>query len=79
VELEAALPLAGEEADGFEHVEMLRDRLTREAQPVLHREARAQLEQRLSVALVKLVEDGPPRGGGERFEHIGHGRIIGKS
>jgi hypothetical protein len=72
VEFEAALPLGGEEADGFEHVEMLRDRLTREAKPVLHRQARAQLEQRLPIPLVKLIEDRASRGSGDRFEDVGH-------
>jgi hypothetical protein len=51
---------------------MLRDRLSRQTQIVLHRQSRTQLEQRLAVSLVKFIQNGPPRRGDQSFEHIGH-------
>src|SRR5262249_43536922 len=63
----------------FQHVEVLRDRLTGQAQVMLHRQPGAYLEQRLSVALMQFVQDGPTRRCGECFKDIGHGTMIGKS
>jgi hypothetical protein len=46
---------------------------------VLDGQARADVEQRLPVAVGQLVEDGPARGIGQRLEdltHTGGGRIA---
>src|SRR5262245_64290849 len=63
----------------FQHVEVLRDRLTGQAQVVLHRQPGTELEQRLSVSFLQFVENGPTRRCGERLKDIGHGTMIGKS
>src|SRR4051812_14083322 len=78
MELVPALPARGHEAGGLEHVEVLRHRLPRRAEPVLHREARAELEQRLPVTLGELVEQGPSRGIGQGLEDVTHASTIGK-
>src|SRR5918995_4655530 len=70
VELEPTLPARAYETGGLEHVEVLRDRLPRRAQAVLHDQPRADLEQGLSVALDELVQDRPPRGIGKCLEHV---------
>jgi hypothetical protein len=47
---------------------------------VLHRQPCAELEQRLAVAVVELVENRSPRGRRKRMEHIAQcPGIIGKS
>ncbi len=68
----------GEEPDGFEHREVLGDRLSGEGQFVVQGEAGAEFEQRLTVPLAEGVEDGAPGGGGERFEQVGHALRLGK-
>src|SRR3712207_631585 len=40
---------------------------------MLHRQARADLEQRLPVTLIELVEDGAPGGVGNGAVDVGHG------
>jgi hypothetical protein len=67
-----------DEAGGFENVEVLRDRLPRGTEPVLKGEARADLEECLTVSLGQLVEDLSPRVLGERLEEITAHTVIGK-
>ena len=57
MKLVSSFPSGRDETDRFQHVEMLRYCLAGESQPVLHRQTRAQLEQRLAVPLVQLVEN----------------------
>ncbi len=57
---------------------MLRDRLTRKAAAVPHREDRANLEQGLTVARHKFVEDEAPGLVVEGTEDIDHTPTIGK-
>ena len=66
------------EAGALEHVEMLRDRLARRVDPVLHQQARTELEQRLTIALGQLIEDGPPGWIGKGLEDV-QAPMIGKS
>jgi hypothetical protein len=75
VELVAALAPGRDEAGPFEDVQVLGDGLTGGAETVLHREAGAQLEQRLPVAIGQLVEDGAPRRVGERSVDIRHAGV----
>jgi hypothetical protein len=70
VELVSALAPAAHEARRLEHLQVLRHRLPRQAELVLHREPRADLEQRLPVSIVQLVEDRSPRGRCQRVEDI---------
>src|SRR5262249_7042507 len=55
------------------------DRLAGKAQTMLHRQPRAELEQRLPIPLVQFVEDCPSSRRTERLENIGHLQIICKS
>ncbi len=57
---------------------MLRDALPRNADVVLHGEARAQLEERLAITLNEHVENSAPDRRDDRFEDIVHGPTIGK-
>jgi hypothetical protein len=50
VELVPPLSNADQEPGGFHNVEVLRDALPRRADLVLHRESRAQLEERLTIS-----------------------------
>jgi hypothetical protein len=68
----ATFPLCAQQSDGFEYIQVLRDRLTGERKFVLHRQTRAKLEQRLPVALVQFVEDRTSRRGCERIEEVCH-------
>src|SRR5262245_13231599 len=79
MKLVAPLAPGRDQPNRFQHVEVLRDRLTGQAQVVLHGQPGAQLEQRLSVAFMQFVENGPTRRRRKRFEDIGHEGIIGKS
>jgi len=72
VELASALALAAHEAGRLEHVEVLRDRLSRQPQAMLHRQPGAELEERLTVSVVKLIEDGSSRRRGKRMEDVAH-------
>ncbi len=72
VELVAALAPRGDQPRGLEHLDMLRERLPGQREPVVHREAAAQLEERLPVALAQFIEDGSPCRRAERFEDVGH-------
>jgi hypothetical protein len=78
VELVPAVAFDPDQTGTLEHVEMLGDRLPRRVDPVLHQQATTELEQRLTVAVGQLIEDGPPRGIGKGLENV-QMRIIGKS
>jgi len=78
VELASTLPLRLDETGGFEHIEVLRDGLSRRPEMVLGREARTDLEQGLVVSHCKLIEDCSSRGIGQGLEDIPHDPIIGK-
>jgi hypothetical protein len=70
VELVTTLPSCTHEARFFENVDVLRDGLPGRTSSVLRGEAGAELEQRLSVSIRKLVEDRSAGRIGERPEHI---------
>jgi hypothetical protein len=78
MEFVSPFPAGDYEPGGFEDVEVLGDRLTRELQPVPHRQASAELKQRLPVPIVQLVENGPSRWRGESLENVAHSQMIGK-
>ena len=59
----------------FEHVEVLRDRLPGRPETVLRGQPRAELEQRLAVALGQLIEDRPPGRIRQRLEDVAHATI----
>lgn len=59
-----ALTPARDEPGRLQHAQVLRDRLPCEPELVLHRQPGAQLEQRLAVAVVELIENRPSRRGG---------------
>ncbi|MDA0168199.1 hypothetical protein OJ998_03805 [Solirubrobacter taibaiensis] len=77
VELVSAVPARLDQAGLLEHVEVLRDRLARHAQP-FRGEPAAQLEERLTAAVAQLVEDGAPGRRGEGVEDVRDGDTIGK-
>ncbi len=79
VELVSPLTVRDDESHCFEYREMLRDRLSRERQPTTHGQAGTELEQRLSVAIMQLVENCSPCRCRKRLEQVGHVGIIGKS
>src|SRR3954451_17672199 len=70
MELVPAFAARPDEPGGLEDVEVLRDGLPRRGEAVLHRQPRADLEQRLVVAIGQLVEDRPPGGIGERPKDV---------
>ena len=72
MKLVTTLPLGRDEADVFQHGEMLRDRLACQSEPVFHRQPGAELEQRLAVALLQFVENCATRGRGQCFEDVTH-------
>ncbi|HVT99044.1 MAG TPA: hypothetical protein VHE33_16180 [Acidobacteriaceae bacterium] len=79
VELVAALARRRDQACLFEHFQMLRDGLARRCDAMLHRQARAQLEQRLPVALRQLVQNRPPCRRCHCLKNVDHSITIGKS
>src|SRR5215470_14306665 len=72
VELVPALAAGLDQARGLQNVEVLRDRLPRRAKPVLDRQARADLKQRLPVPVGQLVEDRAARRIGQGLEDVTH-------
>src|SRR5690348_14691054 len=78
MELVPALLPRPDQAGGLEHVEVLRDRLPRQAEPVVGQQPPAQLEERLTVAVSELVEDRAARGSRQGLEDVRHLRTIGK-
>jgi len=60
VKLVAPLALGCNQPGRFEQFKMLRDTLAGSRDLVLHRQAGAQLEQRLAIPLGQFVEDRPP-------------------
>ena len=78
MELVPAFAPRADQAGPLEHVEVLRDRLPGQPEAMLHRQPRAELEERLTVAVSELVEDRPARGRGESMEDVRHLQTIGK-
>src|SRR5436309_8196364 len=72
VELVPALAAGLDQTRGLQNVEVLRDRLPRRAKPVLDRQTRADLKQRLPVPVGQLVEDRAARGVGQGLEDVTH-------
>src|SRR5258705_12971664 len=62
MELVPPVSFCDHEAGRLELIEVLGDRLSRRAEPVLHHQPRAELEQCLTVSLAELIEDRPPCG-----------------
>jgi len=80
VELVPAVAPGLDQASRLQHVQMLRDCLARRTEVVSCRESRADLEERLTVALGQLVEDRPPRWLSQRGIYVSpHSHTIGKS
>ncbi len=73
MKLEASVALADHEARGFEHLDVLRHRLPRGGDAVLHREARAELEERLAVTVDQFVQYRAPGRVGYRSVDFIHG------
>jgi len=78
VELVPSLAPAAHQARRLEHRKVLRNGLSRQSEPVLHRQTGAELEQRLAVAVGELVEDRAPGRRRKRMEDITDVWIIGK-
>src|SRR5687768_2090289 len=78
VELVATLAAGPHQARSLEDVQVLRDGLPGRGEPVPADQPAAQLEQRLAVPLLELVEDHAPGRVRERLEHVAHGHSIGK-
>jgi hypothetical protein len=72
VELVSALSLSSDQTRRLKNVEVLRDALPRDADLVLHRQARAQLEERLSIPIAQLIENRSPYRCYQCFEDIAH-------
>ncbi len=76
MQLVLALPNRREQTRRFQYFQVLRDRLSRESEPMLHGQTRAQLEQSLTVAFHQFVENGPARWSRDPFENIAHGGYL---
>jgi hypothetical protein len=74
----APFPSPGDQARVLEDVEVLGDGLAARAHPVPADQPGAQLEQRLAVPVLQLVEDGAPGRVGEGLEQVAHTHTIGK-
>jgi len=72
MKLVPAIAPRGDQTGRLEDVEVLGYRLPCQAEPVLHGQAGADLEQGLSVTFDELVEDHPPRRVGDGAVNIGH-------
>ena len=70
----APLPSRGYKADGFQDLQVLRDRLSGEAEVMFHGQTIAQFEKRLTLALHQLIENRPSRWSSKCLEEITHGR-----
>jgi hypothetical protein len=79
VELGTSTPFRRDKPSRLENAEVLRDRLTAEAQAVPHSEHGTNLEQGLTVARRQFVKDRPPCLIVKSPEHINHASILGKS
>ena len=64
---------------GFKNLEVLRDRLARQAHLVFHRQSCAQLKERLTISSEKFVKDRPTRRRSDRLKDVAHNSTIGKS
>lgn len=78
VQFGATGALRTNEASLFEHREMLRDRLPRHPETVVHGESATDLEQALPIALSQLVQDQSPGRVGKCVKDIAHTRTIRK-
>jgi len=78
VQLRTAATLRRDQAGVLEDSQVLRDGLPRRADPVAGQQHGAELEQGLSVAGSKFVEDEPPGLVVEGLEDRGHNSSIGK-
>jgi hypothetical protein len=72
VELGAALPSRRHESGVDQHVDVLGDRLPRRRDLMLGGEPRAELEERLVVAVSEFVEDRTPGGVRQSLENVPH-------
>ena len=79
VELVTAVPSGRHQSGPLEHLEMLGNGLSRQADPMLHRQTGAQLEQRLPIPFVQLVEDCSPSRCRKRLVDVAHPFMICKS
>src|SRR6266851_5694123 len=61
VKLVSTLSAGFDQAGGLQHIEVLRDRLPRRAEPILVRQACADLKQGLPIPFGQLIEDLSPR------------------
>ena len=79
MEFVPALTPSRYEAGAFQDVDVLRDRLAGRAHLMFHREARADLKERLAVSCAELIEDCPPGRVRQSLEDIAQTKqIIGK-
>lgn len=76
MELVPALATRDQQTGVFQNREVLRHRLPGRRQLMLHREARADLEERLLIALDELVDDHPACVVGDGLEDVTHVVII---
>lgn len=70
--------LARDKTNSLKHLQMLRNRLSRQPHLMLHGKTSAQLKQRLAIPLHEFVKDRPSRWCGKRLKDIAHLSIIGK-
>ncbi len=74
-----ALSYGADKTRRLQNFKMLRDRLSRQPQLMLHRQSRAQLKERLTVPLDQFIQDRPSCRRNDRLEDVAHIAIIGKS
>jgi hypothetical protein len=78
MKLVSSIPVCRDQPRRLQHIEMLRNTLTRRTNLMLHRQSRADLKECLAIALRQLVKNRPPHRRNNRFEDIAHGTTIGK-
>lgn len=66
--------LRPDETARLEQLEVLGDRLSRQAKAMVHGQRGAELEECLPVPGHEGVQDGPSGGGSERLVDVGHGQ-----
>src|SRR5438552_7801058 len=72
MEFVATVPSGHHQPGRLEDVEVLRDRLPRRRRPMSGDQSRADLEERLAIPILELIENGPPSRICEGFEHVAH-------
>jgi hypothetical protein len=72
VQLVLTLPRRCHQARRFQYFQVLRDRLSRQAEWMLHGQAIAQLEERLAISLNQFVEDRAARRSIDCLKDIAH-------